>query len=97
MKIDLGNYKYCEDSELEELGKIKNKILLKFHFKVNGTLFKTLSGTYVFYGRVYDMETGFDKIRGWNIIPKDEAREYLSLCDTINENNKWDLLGYEKV
>ena len=83
MKIDLGDYKYCEESELEELGKIKNKKTIWYNHvvKINGTLFKTQLDNYVFYGRVYDTDEGIDLIRGWKIIPALQIRDYLSLCD----------------
>ena len=100
MKIDLGNYQYCETDELEELGKIKNReaVWSNIKLKVNGTLFKTLYENYVFYGRVYDTLNTIDVINGWYLLKDfDEARRYLELCDTINNNTKWYMLKYEKV
>lgn len=101
MKIDLGNYKYCEQSELEELGKIENKTVRMFGrglvLKVNGTLFKTELGHYVFYGRAFDIESHIDYANGWKLLTDAEGRDYLSACDSINDTNKWDLLKYEKV
>lgn len=96
MKVDLGNYQYCETDELEEIGKIKNRTLSS-EIKVNGTLFKTESGNYIFHGRIYNIRTSINVCRGWKLLSIVDVRSYLSLCDTINNENKWDLLGYEKV
>jgi len=99
MKIDLGDYKYCETDELEELGKIKDKTAVWFghEVKINGSLFKTPSGTYIFFGRVYNPVASVDIHNGWTIVNAAYMRNYLSLCDTVNDTNKWDLLGYTKV
>ena len=98
MKVDLGNYKYCETDELEEIGKINNQVMHGTQIKINGTLFKTEKENYIFYGRIYDMDRGIDLGRKWKLLDKLKYKDYLSLCDTVmNSENKWNLLGYEKV
>lgn len=100
MKIDLGNYKYCERDELEEIGKIKNQTASWWRttLKINGTLFKTDKDNYVFYGRIYDKLKVEDICRGWKLLDNLDHRFFLSLCDTVmNSENKWEILGYEKV
>ena len=99
MKIDLGNYKYCEDSELEELGTATNKktVYKYFNFNVNGTLFKTELGNYVFHGCMRNQITKTYILRGWNLIDEDLKNAILSCCDHVNEINKFDILPYEKV
>ena len=100
MKIDLGDYKYCETDELEELGKITGK---KSEWrgdpvKVNGTLFITELGTYIFKGNIYyTSESCTYSIRPWFIVDSAMGRWLLSLCDHINDENKWSILEYEKV
>jgi len=100
MKIDLGGYRYCERDELEEIGNIKNNnaVYKGRAYKVNGTLFRTEKGNYVFYGRVYDKKGLCDWCCGWRLVGQADHKFFLSLCDTvINNPNKWEILGYEKV
>lgn len=102
MKIDLGNYKYCEDSELETLGNITDKIgkiqdSLGTTYKVNGTLFKTELGNYIFHGKMFNVKTKESIIVGWKLLNNELGRFIYSLCDNINDENKWELLNYEKV
>lgn len=99
MKIDLGNYKYCEKDTLEELGKIcdRKSVWSGDQVKVNGTLFRTERGNYIFYGRVYDVMQAKNVVFGWKLLEQSQVRQYLELCDTVNDNNKWELLDYEEV
>ena len=100
MKVDLGNYKYCETDELEELGKITNKFA-EFEgsaVKVNGTLFITELGTYIFKGVIYYTETSRHySSNSWIMVNQSMGKWLLSLCDHINSENKWSILNYEKV
>lgn len=99
MKIDLGNYKYCEDSDLEELCIASDKTAKYkgFPIKINGTLYKTELGNYVFYGAIISPMVKAYSNKGWCLLNKEFARFILSVCFNINDENKWTILDYEKV
>lgn len=95
MKIDLGNYEYCESDELVEIGKITGKSITirTIESKINGTLFRTLGGVLIFYGKISRLDASIK----WRRINKLEEKTFLSVLDNLNEENKWDILGYTKV